>query len=101
MNANDMKTHRQRNTQQQKLRFSTDSAPTLNVLTVMSEHLVTKNVNFMGKRYNSMQFSVYLLMCRLTSTWAYCKDRKKKKKKKKQKNSANKQKRNTEQGKNI
>jgi L-asparagine transporter-like permease len=70
-----MKTHRQHNTQQQKLRFSTGSAPTLNALTVMFEYLVTKNVNFMGKRYNSMQFSVYLLMCRLTSTWANCKDR--------------------------
>jgi hypothetical protein len=39
--------HRQHNTQQQKLRFSTDSAPALNILTVMSEHVVKTNVNFM------------------------------------------------------
>jgi hypothetical protein len=35
------KEHRQHNTQQQKLRFSTDSAPALNVFTVMFKQLIT------------------------------------------------------------
>ena len=65
----------------------------------MSEHLVTKNFNVMGKRYNSMQFSVYLLMFRLTSTCANYKGRTETQIQKK--NNANKQKRSTEQGKNI
>jgi len=29
----------------------------------------------MGQKNNSTQFNMYLLICRLTSTWANCKDR--------------------------